>query len=183
MRLSSLQYEWFLYEIFKTYCHEFDIADVKKTESLHFICTDVNCKLIGLEITESMLQAYGRMSSIFNKYSNRRLIVQPIKHQINSEKKESSFLKPGEIIKDGDVACYSPTKGRINTKIMRLEMTKYIEKKTEELNEKYEFSDKNALMLAPNGYCLSSNDNHIRVEYLYTVPLYENIQFYKYCNL
>jgi len=163
MRLSSLQYEWFLYEIFKTYCHEFDITDVKKTESLHFICTDVNCKLIGLEITENMLQTYGRMSSIFNKYGNRGLTVQGIKHQINNLEKESSFLKPGEIIKDSDVACYSPTKGRINTKIMRLGMIKFIEKKTDELNEKYEFSDKNTLMLAPNGYCLSSNDDHREV--------------------
>jgi len=163
MRLSSLQYEWFLYEIFKTYCHEFDIADVKKTESLHFICTDVNCKLIGLEITESMLQTYGRMSSIFNKYGNRGLTVQAIKQQINSSKKESRFLKPVGIIKEEDVECYSPNKGRINTKIMRLEMIKYIEKKTDELNEKYEFSDINTLMLAPNGYCLSSIDDHREV--------------------
>ncbi len=163
MRLSSLQYEWFLYEIFKTYCHEFDIADVKKTEGLHFICTDVNGKLLDLEITESTLQTYGRMRSIFNKYANRGLMVQAIKHQINSSKKESSFLKHGEIIKVGDVAGYSPTKGLIDTKVMRLEMTKEIEKKTDKLNEKYEFSDKNILMITPNGYFLTNDDDHREV--------------------
>lgn len=162
MKLSSLQYKWFLYEIFKTYCHKFVIADVKRTESTHFICTDVNGKLIGMEITESMLQTYARLRSTFNKYANRGLTVQSIKHQINC-KKEWSFLKHGEIIKVDDVACYSPTKGFIDTKVMRLEMTKYIEKKTDMLNEKYEFSDKNILMITPNGYFLTSDDDHREV--------------------
>ncbi len=163
MKLSSLQYKWFLYEIFKTYCHEFDIADVKKTESPHFICTDVNGKLIDMEITESMLQTYARMRSTFNKYANRGLTVQAIKHQINSWKKKSSILKHGGIIKVDDVSCYSHTKGFVDTKVMRLEMTKYIEKKTDKLNEKYEFSDKNILMITPNGYFLTSDDDHREV--------------------
>jgi hypothetical protein len=115
-----------------------------------------------MEITESMLQTYARLRSTFNKYANRGLTFQSIKHQINC-KKEWSFLKHSEIIKVDDVACYSPTKGFIDTKVMRLEMTKYIEKKTDMLNEKYEFSDKNILMITPNDYFLTSDDDHREV--------------------
>jgi len=163
MKLSNLQYEWFLFEIFRTYCHEFDIIDVKKNESPDFICTDVSGKLIGLEIKQSMLQTYGRMRGIFNKYADRGLKGQAIKQQINSSPKETNSFKSGENIKVSDVACDSITKGLIDTKVMRLEMTKDIEKKTDKLNEKFEFFDKNILIIAPNGYFLTSNRDHREV--------------------
>ena len=136
-----------------------DIADVKKTESTHFILTDVNGKLIGMEIIESMLQTYARMRSTFNNYSNKGLTFKSVTNQINW-KKELRINNHGAIIKVDDVVCYSATKEFFDSKVMRLEMTKYIEKKTNMLNEKYEFSDKNILMITQSDYFLTSYDDY-----------------------
>ena len=161
--MTTLQNEWFLSEVFRQYCNKPNIVNITKRESPDFICTDVHGKFIGLEVTESILETYARMRNIINKYANKGLPIKTIKQQISSFKKDASFFKHGEIMKIGDVTCYLATKGLIDTNIMRLKMTKDIENKTIKLNEKYEIFDKNVLIIAPDGYFLTNNDEHEKV--------------------